>query len=233
MTENLREVEVYTDLEQFRRIFTKNKQEVLKYNLSEFVALLSTVPLPKLFSGLFLELIVKLSEALYWKSCFLLNTRPQEEPQPSEESYPEEEISIKRQFHYYNLIPLDRVLEDKVFLPKSSEVQLPSDEFLTSPESQQAFNLLLQALLRVLQRETLKTEVLEKLPQVSIEDYIDEVYQFLQQNTSFYFEDFLKTRNLDVLKVVCYFLALLFMCFYEQCRLVQNSEYEDILVIKV
>ncbi|QER41338.1 hypothetical protein F1847_00760 [Thermodesulfobacterium sp. TA1] len=233
MTEGLREVEVYADLENFRKVFTKNKQEVLKYNLSDFVSLLATVPIPKLFSGLFLELIVKLSEALYWKSCLLLNTPPKEEVNPDEESPQEEEFFRKREFCYYQLIPFDRVLEEKIFLPQSPDIHIDPTEVLSKEETQQALNLLLQAFIRVLERENLKTEVLERLPHLSIEDYIEEVHQFLQKRPSFYFKEFLRTKRVDLLKVVCYFLALLFMCFYEQCRLVQNHEQEDILVIKI
>jgi len=233
--ETQKEIIVYNEIKELKKILTRDKPALVNLNLLEMVNLIKSVSPWDLFKEVFLEFLLRISQALYWKSCILLNIS-HEEPEEREKEEFQEEREIIREYNYYKCLPVGRILFEKIFLPAISEVIIEKLNFKTFDFSEGEINKLLKAILSVVERESIKSEFLEDLPDFSIETYIEEIKSYLDEKKSFTFKKFIKDKIAEekkeeyLLKIVYYFLALLFLCYQSYCILVQNSEKEDITV---
>ena len=192
-----------------------------KCNLVEVVQKLSTLSPESYFKDLVLEFLIRLSQIIYWKSCKLLKEKVVFEDENGEK---------KEQFKgyvYYNLIPLNNCLFEKRFLPSVQvEVRGEAEEI--------GIDVLIKVILKVLEREERKQEVVEVISRDSIEDYMQRIKEELEVKGEIRFKSFLKEVGCfcrdKIFDIVYYFLAILFLSYLGYCYLVQNNEEEDIRV---
>lgn len=219
-------IQLLNEVENLKRLFYQNKFNLLKINFSEIVLSIFRFPLDFIFSEIFLEFIIKISEAIYWKSKILLNF--------DNELEENEEISFReKNFFYYSKIPLNNILGEKTFLPKLSKDILKNlnlDSILEKGD----INLLLKAMIRVLEKEAPEIKILN-VPEISIEDYIKDAKEELNKRKSITFNEFIfekknKGEIKKILEIIYYFLAFLFLCFQNYCSMVQTEEFGDIII---
>lgn len=232
----------YEEIFKILKEFSRNKHEVLKFKISLYLSHFESLSVEQKFSWLFLEVLIKVSEFLRIKSIYLLNLYQGDTSEKiSEENEIREvleEISLERDYaqnlyvNYGTLLPLESILWERVFLPVISiEENEISRDLRLSFSREDLVEELVRVILRLLKEEALQLEVIERIPERSIEDYIEEILKKLNTRRSLYFKELLDLE-IEPFQLVYYFLALLFLCFYGECVLVQNKEDEDILVLK-
>ncbi|NPA38842.1 MAG: hypothetical protein GXO57_00095 [Thermodesulfobacteria bacterium] len=211
-----KEIVNYNDL-----LISRNNWE--KCNLVEVIKKLSSLSLDTFLKDFVLEVVIRISQILYWRSCRLLKEDVFVE-EPNEKDFAEERTIG---YSYYKLIPLDNRLFEKRFLPS---VYVEFKEEL----DEVGIEFLVKVMLEVLEREAKKQEVVEVISCNSIEDYMERVKKELEVRKEIKFRSFLKEVGCfckeRVFDIVYYFLAILFLSYLRQCYLVQNSEEEDIKV---
>lgn len=228
-------LELYNSLETLKNTLFKNRFDLLELNLTRVVLSAQKYLSLTNLNEVFLEFLIRLSEAIYLKSCLLLNINVKEEKLESTEalsfeknfSFPEERLN------YYKALPLDRILFEKVFLGRFPEILENFDKNRDLGEGKKI--LILRAILSILNQEDIKEEVLKNFSSPSIEFYLKILKDYLEEKRSFTFKELINERLGEkekggFLEVVYYFLSLLFLCFEEVCYMVQNNENEDIIV---
>ncbi len=226
-----KEIDLYNEFEKLRKVLSRDKISLIDLPIFDIIKIIKDIPSSKFFNDIVLEFIIKLSEAIYWKSCLLLNI-PFEEPK--EENI--EEVKHSKEFNYFKALTLDRILFDKIFVPEHQKNSIDDLNFKDEFFNRGDINDLIKALLPILEREEMRIQFLENFSENSIDYYIEEIQEYMEDKSFFTFKEFLRERGNTfekkefLLKVVYYFLALLFLCFYNYCILVQNNEREDIMI---
>lgn len=209
--------------EDFRKILLYRRESLLSLSLSHFsFQLLSLFRSSQVFGDLFLEFLLKLSYALYLKSKLLLNLSDEEDSLPKEEEEFLEnfEEGKRRTFQYFFALLTDRVLEEKVFLPKVNGF-----ENFSPVQERGDINLLIGIFLECLERLKREPSIRLELSERNIEDYIEDLREILYKERLFTWDDFLKKRKISsLLEIVFYFLGLLFLVFYGECGVHQSEE---------
>ena len=228
-------LELYNELEELKKILSKNKFNLIDLNLTNIVLFAKNFFSLTTLNEIFLEFLIKLSEAIYWKSCLLLSIQNKEQEKKIESlrEFKFEEDLIEERLNYYKALPLERVLYEKIFLPYIPNILEKFNERDFRKEEQK--NLILKAILSILDREEIKEEILENLASLSIEFYLETSKEYLQRRISFSFKEVIeeklgKMKEDNFLKVIYYFLSFLFLCFEDLCYMVQNNENEDIII---
>ncbi len=224
----MKELDVYQKFDKIKRSLIKDKGYLFEISLSELVKSIGKLALSQFLSDIVLEFILKLSEAIYLKSCLLLNI-----PFENNEKEGSESREYLKEFDYFKALSTDRALFERVFVPEQRGFSWDlEDEFLNNC----SLNDLLVAILPVLEREKVKTLYLERSSGESIDYYIEDVQNYMESKDFFTFKELLKEKltlykgEEFLLRVVYYFLSLLFLCFHNYCMLIQNNEEDDILV---
>jgi segregation and condensation protein A len=223
-------LELYKTLEELKSKILKNKYELIDLNLTNIVLsaqrYLSLVNLNEIF----LEFLIRLSEAIYLKSCLLLNIHNGKEEKIEDlEGNSLKEFFLEEKFNYYQALPLGRILFEKVFLSRIPYVFEREDKKSFAGEKEK--NLILKAILSVLSREEVKEEILKNFSFLFIDSYLESLKEYLEKKLSFSFKELIKERKeAEFLEIVYYFLALLFLYLEGYCYMVQNSENEDIII---
>ena len=228
-------LELYNELEELKKILSKNKFNLIDLNLTNIVLSAKNFFSLTTLNEIFLEFLIKLSEAIYWKSCLLLNiqNKNQEERIENLKEFKFEEDLIKGGLKYYKALSLERVLYEKTFLPCIPNILEKFNERDFQKEGQK--NLISKAIISILDREEIKEEILENLTSLSIEFYLETSKEYLQRRISFTFKEMIeeklgKMKKDNLLEVIYYFLSFLFLCFEDLCYMVQNNENEDIII---
>ncbi|MCU4137711.1 MAG: hypothetical protein MW689_001282 [Thermodesulfobacteria bacterium] len=228
-------LELYNELEELKKILSKNKFNLIDLNLTNIVLSAKNFFSLTTLNEIFLEFLIKLSEAIYWKSCLLLNiqNKDQEERIENLKEFKFEEDLIKGGLKYYKALSLERVLYEKIFLPCIPNILEKFNERDFQKEGQK--NLISKAIISILDREEIKEEILENLTSLSIEFYLETSKEYLQRRISFTFKEMIeeklgKMKKDNLLEVIYYFLSFLFLCFEDLCYMVQNNENEDIII---
>lgn len=227
-------LELYNELEELKKILSTNKFNLIDLNLTNIVLSAKNFFSLTTLNEIFLEFLIKLSEAIYWKSCLLLNqNKEQEKKIESLREFKFEEDLIEEGLNYYKALPLERVLYEKIFLPCIPNILEKFNKRDFQKEGQK--NLILKAILSILDREGIKEEILENLTSSSIEFYLETSKEYLQRKISFTFKEMIeeklgKMKKDNLLEVIYYFLSFLFLCFEDLCYMVQNNENEDIII---
>lgn len=227
-------LELYNELEELKKILSKNKFNLIDLNLTNIVLSAKNFFSLTTLNEIFLEFLIKLSEAIYWKSCLLLNqNKEQEKKIENLREFKFEEDLIEEGLNYYKALPLERVLYEKIFLPYIPNILERFNERDFQKEGQK--NLISKAILSILDREEIKEEIFENLASLSIEFYLETSKEYLQRRISFTFKEIIeeklgKIKKNNFLEVIYYFLSFLFLCFEDLCYMVQNNENEDIII---
>ena len=228
-------LELYNKLEELKKILSKNKFNLIDLNLTNIVLSAKNFFSLTTLNEIFLEFLIKLSEAIYWKSCLLLNiqSKEQEKEIKNLREFKFEEDLIKGGLKYYKALSLERVLYEKIFLPCIPNILEKFNERDFQKKGQK--NLILKAIISILDREEVKEEILENLTSLSIEFYLETSKEYLQRRISFTFKEMIeeklgKMKKDNLLEVIYYFLSFLFLCFEDLCYMVQNNENEDIII---
>jgi len=234
MEEINRTLPLSTELENLRKLLLYRREELLNLSLSEITYKLLTY-----FEGdlkkkefqvgdLFLEILVRLSQALLIKSRILLNSyeNPFEEAKTldgDEEDRvleAEERDLFKRGlFGFYRALPLERALEEGVFLAK-----INGFESFFSFEERGNPGILIKALINLLERKKREKVLNIEFSEKNIEDYIKDLKEYIFQARTFTWEDFLREKGIkSLLELVFYFLSLLFLVFSGACGVYQDE----------
>ncbi len=228
-------LELYNELEELKKILSKNKFNLIDLNLTNIVLSAKNFFSLTTVNEIFLEFLIKLSEAIYWKSCLLLNIQNKEQEKEIEnlKEFKFEEDLIKGGLKYYKALSLERVLYEKIFLPCIPNILEKFNERDFQKEGQK--NLISKAIISILDREEIKEEILENLTSLSIEFYLEISKEYLQRRIFFTFKEMIeeklgKMKKDSLLEVIYYFLSFLFLCFEDLCYMVQNNENEDIII---
>lgn len=207
--------EVY---DQLRKILAYKRENLLDFNLTQVAERLrySLHLEPKLFHNeLYLELLKKLSYAIYVKSACILDT-----PFDKEEVQEDEVKTRERLFTYFENIPLGRILNEQVFVPQLEGVI----GFQLQPGSGD-LSLLISAFIDLLERQVANRSITLQLTQPSIEEYISKLRDFLERKRVIRWEEIITHFEVkDVQDVVFFFLAVLFMVFEGLCGVYQGEE---------
>ncbi len=193
---------------------------VEKGNIIEAIALIKRLPIEELLKDVFLEVLIRISRIIYLRSCLLLKIKQEEEEVTTEIVRPIEQDGLG--VYHKGLLGREELYKERFFCRIEEE---PLEEVY--PEN--GVELIVRGILWVLDRMKGEVELKERLPEVSIEEYMSEVRSYLRDKGGFKFLEFLRSKKLlDLAKVVYYFLAILFLSYARECYLVQNSEDEDI-----
>lgn len=205
--------------EHLRKVLHYRREDLLSislYTLIERVKSFLTLEPKIYFSELFLEFLSKLSYGLYIKSNLLLNLPP---------PIVEEEVTGKdylreRAFFLYQALPLERLLNDKIFLPKVNGVTVPDRQEGKGDPSQ-----LIKALLDLLEKVKQEPFLTLNLDTPSIEEYLERLKGFLEGHPVTTWEELIKVLNLtNLLEKVYLFLSLLFLVFEGICGVHQDEQ---------
>lgn len=205
--------------EHLRKVIQYRREDLLSTSLYELTTnLIKFLTFePRLyFNELFLEILCKLSYSLYIKSSLLLNLPP-----PKGEEEPIGEVNSRERFFYlYQAIPLGRLLEEKVFLPKVNGFEIHEDE-----EKKGDILQLIRALLDVLDRIQREPTMTIDLNTPSIEDYLEKLKDSLEKYRIATWEELIQRLNLTgIMDRVYLFLAVLFLVFEGVCGVHQEEE---------
>uniref|UniRef100_A0A7V4JPX7 Chromosome segregation and condensation protein ScpA n=1 Tax=Thermodesulfobacterium geofontis TaxID=1295609 RepID=A0A7V4JPX7_9BACT len=222
-------LELYSTLEELRNKIFKNKYELIELNLTNIVLsaqkYLSLINLNEIF----LEFLIRLSEAIYLKSCLLLNIHNEKEEKNENLEGPSFKEILEEKFNYYQALPFGRILFEKIFLSRIPYIFERADKKSFAGEKEK--NLILRAILSVLSKEEVKEEILKNFSSLFIDPYLENLKKYLEKKLSFSFRELIKEKKeTEFLKIAYYFLALLFLYLEGFCYMVQNSENEDIII---
>ncbi len=219
----IRKLESYLlgQLEGFRRLLFSKREDLTKFEFSSVTHYLVTSLQEGYIalSEVILEFLIKLSYALYFKSCWLLKEPPQENTLDFKEE-PLTERGIP--FLYYQALPLERTLEEGVFLPKIENF------YSNFPlEERGEVSLLIKALIGLLEKFNQKITLNLEIRRKSIEEYLEEWREILSLKKIITWKEFLELKGpLSKEEVVYFFLTLLFLVFDGEASLYQKEEGE-------
>jgi segregation and condensation protein A len=222
-------LELYNTLEELKNKIFKSKYELIELNLTNIVLFaqryLSLVNLNEIF----LEFLIRLSEAIYLKSCLLLNIHNGNEKKIDDLEVPSFKEILEEKFNYYQALPFEKILFEKIFLSRIPYIFERDDKKNFAGEKEK--NLILKAILSVLSKEEIKEEILKNFSFLSIDSYLESLKEYLEKKLFFSFRELIKERKeTEFLKIAYCFLALLFLYLEGFCYMVQNSENEDIII---
>ncbi len=209
--------------EDFQKILLYRRETLLNLPLSQLSSQLLTLFRDPGFSlgDLFLEFLMRLSYALYLKSKLLLNFSEEVDQSEKEEEAPLEafEEKPKRDFLYLWGLSLERVLEERVFLPR-----VDGFESSFSPDEKGDINILIGIFLRYLEKLKQEPAIKIVVSERNIEDYLEDLREFVYKERLFTWEEFLRKKQVgSLLEIIFYFLSLLFLVFYGECRVHQDE----------
>ncbi len=165
-----------------------------------------------------LEFLMRLSYALYLKSKLLLDQATEPISEELDEEMPSKETA--RTFSYYPLLLSRPKLGEELFLPR---LQGFSEE--VEDRERGDLNLLLSAFLFLLERQKKVTPMVIEWQEKDIEEYIEELREWLRERGIFTFEEWLYFKGLlDIRDIVYYFLSLLFLVYMGECGLYQDEK---------
>ncbi len=220
--------------EVFNRLTKKiDKTQALSF---EIFPLLKELQKTEIFTEkfyFFLDFLSFLSQILKLKSYALLEKYfiKQENPEFEEEvPFSESDEPI-----FFDL-PRDRELYLQVFLPKVYVNIKDLEEVKLEDVKKLPFSELVKAVIKLVEEEKFKANIVEKMPEVSIEDYIERTKRMIEKKGTISFKNLLyeleKKDSLETIKVVYYFLSLLFLSFKGFCRLIQSMAFGEIFIVK-
>lgn len=226
-------LELYKELEELKSKISKNKIDLLELNLAKIVLSVQRYLSLTNLNEIFLEFLIRLSEAIYLKSCLLLNIHNgnKEEIEDLEEISFKESLYLEKKFNYYRALPLERILFEKIFLGRISDILEKANKKKFADKGEKS--LILRAILSILNQEEIKEEILKNFSVLSIEVYLENLKEYLEEKLSFSFKELIEEKlekEKNLLEIVYYFLALLFLYLEGLCYMVQNSENEDIII---
>ncbi len=227
-------VNVSKKFQTFKEILQRNKVNLINLSLTEILINIIPYVSSEILNEVFLEFLIKLSEAFYWKSCFLLNTMDKISKEQINEFIQEiyEKEEIANEFIYYKTLPLERCLYEKIFLPQNFlKLNLKKE---LHPHKDKA--LILKGILFILSKEKRRKEFFLSLFPYSIKYYLERTKEYLRKKTIFSFKELVNeevkiNKKDNFLEIIYYFLAILFLHFEKVCNIIQNNENEDIIII--
>ncbi len=167
----------------------------------------------------FLEALIKISELLYLKSRMLLKRK--NEIEEVEEKVILEDVRVSG---IEEFLRSRKLLWEDVFLPDINS------EFENEVRGSKGdITWLLGVLIRVLEREGVKEEVLPDVERENIEHYIEEVRKRVFKEGGCNFYELIRGR--EILDVIYLFLAFLFLCFEGVCVIVQEIEEGNLILV--
>jgi chromatin segregation and condensation protein Rec8/ScpA/Scc1 (kleisin family) len=199
------------------------KANLLEVNLSKVLQKLEETyqTNPKGYFALrFLESLIFLSLALYRKSELILRIYfPQWEGQ--EEDKPSESLPLDFRRDFSLTLPVERLLEEKVFLPRIEGMEI-EEEGLTLAQ-------LIEPMLRILEREKSKRVFEVEIPDEDISFYLERVEGLILRWGKTTFRSMLEHFERGILTVVYLFLSILFLAFEGKIRVFPLDDDIEIL----
>jgi len=175
------------------------------------------------FTLLFLESLIFLSLALYRKSELILRIYfPQGEEEGQEEDEPSESLPLDFRKDFSLTLPMGRLLEEKVFLPRIEGVEI-EEEGLTLAQ-------LIEPMLKILAREKSKRIFEIEIPDIDISFYLERVEALILSWGKATFRSMLEQFERGILTVVYLFLAILFLAFEGKIRVFPLDDDLEILL---
>lgn len=175
------------------------------------------------FALLFLESLIFLSLALYRKSELILRIYfPQCEEEGQEEDEPLESLPLDFRKDFSLTLPVERLLEEKVFLPRIEGVEI-EEEGLTLAQ-------LIEPMLRILEREKSKRVFEVEIPDEDISFYLERVEGLILRWGKATFKSMLEHFERGILTVVYLFLSILFLAFEGKIRLFPLDDDIEIIL---
>jgi chromatin segregation and condensation protein Rec8/ScpA/Scc1 (kleisin family) len=175
------------------------------------------------FTLLFLESLIFLSLALYRKSELILRIYfPQGEEEGQEEDKPSESLPLDFRKEFSLTLPMGRLLEEKVFLPRIEGVEI-EEEGLTLAH-------LIEPMLKILEREKSKRVFEVEIPDIDISFYLERVEGLILSWGKATFRRMLEQFERGILTVVYLFLAILFLAFEGKIRVFPLDDDLEILL---
>jgi hypothetical protein len=200
------------------------KANLLEVNLSKVLQKLEETyqTNPKGYFALrFLESLIFLSLALYRKSELILRIYfPQWEGQ--EEDKPSESLPLDFRRDFSLTLPVERLLEEKVFLPRIEGMEI-EEEGLTLAQ-------LIEPMLRILEREKSKRVFEVEIPDEDISFYLERVEGLILKWGQATFRSMLEHFERGILTVVYLFLSILFLAFEGKIRVFPLDDDIEILL---
>lgn len=206
--------------ERLRKVLQYRREELLSINLYLFLLELRNLigANPRLtFSDLVFEILLRLAQGLYMKSLLLLN--PTAKGEEVEEGILEKLVS-ERQFHLFDRLPLDRVLEDKVFVAK---VQM--DDLSGSPSERGDLSKIISAIIEVFERLRSEPQLVLELNQESIDRVAEDLREVLLKRRVLTWRELIEEKEYHSKEALVFaFLALLFLVFEGFCGVHQDAD---------
>ncbi|MFN3567578.1 MAG: hypothetical protein ACK4UR_01555 [Caldimicrobium sp.] len=222
--------ELITHLENFHKILLYKRETLREISLSQFTFsfLQQLKQENEKLNEVLLELILKISYAVYIKSKLLLEFSLKE-PERENDLEIYSLIEEKKQLYYYQLLFTERILGEKIFIPR---ICIDDNENEIFEEGD--INELISAIFLLLEREKKEKSFFLKLEEKNIEAYLEEMRCVLKDKKVFFWKEFLKEKkNLDLKEKIYYFLSLLFLVFGGECGIYQDEEGNIQIFVKV
>ncbi|MFN3504741.1 MAG: hypothetical protein ACK4Y7_00840 [Caldimicrobium sp.] len=222
--------ELSTQLENFRKILQYKRETLKEISLSQwtFIFLQQLKQEKEGLNEVLFEFIIGISYALYLKSKMLLEV-PQEEQERDNFFEIDSSEEERKKLFYYHLIFTEKILGEKVFLPRINE------EFDRYWEAEKGdINELITAIFSFLEREKKVKSLTIKFEEKNIDEYLQEMRTVLKEKKVFTWKEFLEERKvLDLKEKVYFFLSLLFLVFYGECGIYQDEHGNIQIFVKV
>ena len=202
------------------------KANLLEVSLSKVLQKLeeSYLTNPKgYFAFLFLESLIFLSLALYRKSELILRIYfPKRDEKGQEEDEPLESLPLDFRKEFSLTLPVERLLEEKVFLPRIEGVEIEEEELTLAQ--------LIEPMLRILEREKSKRVFEVEVPDEDISFYLERVEGLILRWGKATFRSMLENFERDILTVVYLFLSILFLAFEGKIRVFPLDDDIEIIL---
>lgn len=205
--------------EKLRKILQYRKEELLSISFYVFLIelrnLITSNPRLK-FSDLVFELLIRIAQGIYSKSLILLSpsTPDDERGEIAEKSLPE------RQFHFCDCLPLDRILEERVFVSRISVEDLGE-----SVSERGDLTKIISAIISVLERMRAEPRFILELSRESISKIAEELREVISERKSITWRELTEEKGLFSREAMVFaFLALLFLVFEGFCGVHQDAE---------
>jgi len=225
---------LFQEIEYLQKAFLRKDEHLLDKPFYPVVSLIKDLIFQdNQISEVILEVLMRVSKMLYFKSQLVLSTFLHREEKEEEEEEKAGEIQEMRPVALS--LPTKRLLWEDVFLPEPSynfwenlrEVQF---------EEKGDLMMLLKAILRILEAEKSIQEVVERDFCYFIDDYIEKLQEVLQKKGAITFNELISELDFSSseaqIHVVYYFLAVLFLCFQGLCSIVQQEEFGEIQIFR-
>jgi len=175
------------------------------------------------FALLFLESLIFLSLALYRKSELILRIYfPEPEEEVLEEDEPSESLPLDFRKDFSLTLPVERLLEEKVFLPRIDGVEIEEEGL--------ALAQLIEPMLKILEREKSKRVFEVEIPDIDISFYLERVEGLILSWGKATFRSMLEHFERGMLTVVYLFLSILFLAFEGKIRVFPLDDDLEILL---